>query len=237
MRRVLAVLGAVGMVVAAIVIRQAIDDEDDSDPSSDGTTVIICAEDLIEECEAFGSRIEVRSEPAATTAAAIADGTVADDVDAWITTTAWLEVVDGRTPDALGDRRALATSPTVVATAPGRFDAITDLCAGDDVWSCLGGSAGSDWADLGDGTHPEWRELKVGLTDPDSAVGLSGLAAASAGFFGNTAFAANDPAFEEFEGWLANLAEPVGQRRPEPGGDPCHATGHLLGGGIDRRDR
>ena len=77
-----------------------------------------------------GPTVEVRSEPAATTAAAITDGTVADDVDAWITTTAWLEVVDGRAPDALGDRRALATSPTVVATAPGRYDAISDLCVG-----------------------------------------------------------------------------------------------------------
>lgn len=216
MRRVLAVLGAVGMVVAAIVIRQAIDDEEASGPSPDAGSVVICADDLVEQCDAFGSGVEVRSEPAATTADAITDGTVADDVDAWITTTAWLEVVDGRTPDALGGRRALATSPTVVATAPGRFDAITDLCAGDDVWSCLGDAAGSDWADLGDGTHPEWRELKVGLTDPDSAGGLSGLASASAGFFGNTTFAANEPAFDEFEGWLANLAGPSANGDPNP---------------------
>jgi hypothetical protein len=133
-----------------------------------------------------------------------------------MTSTAWLEVVDGRAPDGLGERRALATSPTVVATAPGRVDAIRDLCAGDDVWSCLGDAAGTDWADLGDGSHPEWRELKVGLTDPESALGLSGLASASAGFFGTTAFAANDPAFSEFEGWLANLAEPSADGDPNP---------------------
>jgi hypothetical protein len=203
------------MVVAAIVIRGAIDDEDSS-PSTEGTAVVICANDLLEQCQALGSRVQVRAESAATTAAAITDGTVPDDVDAWITTTAWLEVVDGRTPNALGQRRALATSPTVVATAPGRYEAITELCAGNDVWSCLGDAAGSDWADLGDGDHPEWRELKVGLTDADSAVGLSGLTSASAGFFGNTAFAANDPAFDEFEGWLANLAAPSAAGDPNP---------------------
>jgi hypothetical protein len=215
-QRVLAVLGAVGMVVAAVLIRQALDDDDPADADPGDVTVVICAEDLRDQCEALGDDVEVRSEAAATTAAAIDAGTVAADVDAWITSTAWLEVVDARAPAALGDRRALATSPTVVATAPGRYDAITDLCAGDDVWSCLGDAAGSDWADLGDGTHPEWRELKVGLTDPDSAAGLSGLAAASAGFFGTTDFAANDPAFAEFEGWLANLAEPSAAGDPNP---------------------
>ena len=93
-----------------------------------------------------------------------------------------------------------------MATAPGRYDAILDLCGASDVWRCLGDAAGADWGDLGAG-RPEWRELKVGLTDPDSAVGLSVLASAAVGFFGNTDFAAND-ADGEFEGWLANLAEP-----------------------------
>jgi hypothetical protein len=205
------------MVVAAVVIRQAIDDDDQpGDDGSDRSAVVVCAEDLLDHCQALGPEVEVRAEPASTTAAAIADGTLADDVDAWVTSTAWLEIVEGRTPDALGERRALATSPTAVATAPGRFDAISDLCADDDVWSCLGDAAGSDWSELGDGTHPEWRELKVGLTDPESALGLSGLASASAGFFGTTTFAANDPAFSEFEGWLANLAEPSADGDPNP---------------------
>ncbi len=219
------------MIVAAIVIRRAIDDDGGSDANPDRTSVVICAEDLIDQCAALGTAVEVRSEPAATTAAAITDGTVADDVEAWITTTAWLEVVDGRAPDALGDRRALATSPTVVATAPGRYDAISDLCSGDDVWSCLGDSAGADWADLGDGAHPEWRELKVGLTDPASAVGLAGLASASTGFFGNTTFAANDPAFDEFEGWLANLAGPSASGDPNPAETLATRPGTYSAGG------
>ncbi len=215
MRRVLAVLGAVGMVAAAVIIRQAIDDEG-TGSTTDGTIVVVCAEDLLDECEALGDGIEVRTESAADTAEALAAGALAEDVDAWITSSAWLEVVTERTPGALGDARAIATSPTVVATAPGRYEAIIDLCATRDVWACLGDAAGTDWADLGDGTHPEWRELKVGLTDPDSAVGLSGLASASAGFFGTAEFAVNDPAFAEFESWLANLAGPSAPGDPDP---------------------
>lgn len=217
MRRVLAVLGAVGMVVAAVVIRQALDD-DGSDPGrgGNGDVVLVCATDLLDACNALDGGIEVRAQTAADTASAIDDGSLADDVDGWITTSAWVEVVDSRAPDALDDAEALATSPTVVATAPGRFETISDLCDGDDVWACLGGAAGADWADLGDGSHPEWRELKVGLTDPDSAMGLSVLASASAGFFGTTTFAANDAAFSEFEGWLSTLAEPSAAGDPDP---------------------
>jgi hypothetical protein len=100
----------------------------------------------------------------------------------------------------------------VVATAPGRFEAITGLCGGDDVWACLGGAAGEDWGALGG--EATWRELKVGLTDPDSAIGLSVLASAATGFFGSATFAAND--FSEFEGWLATLAEPSAAGDEDP---------------------
>lgn len=202
------------MVVTAVAIRSGLADGDD--PGDDGASVILCAEDLIDQCRAFGPEVEVRTEPAALTAAAIAGGTLGDDVDAWVTSTAWLEVLEGRSPGALGERRALATTRTVVATAPGRYDAISDLCAGQGVWSCLGDATGRDWAELGDGSHAEWRELKVGLSDPESALGLSGLASAAAGFFGTTTFAANDPSFGEFESWLANLARPSATGDPNP---------------------
>lgn len=228
----MAVLGAVVMVATAMAVRQSLDDDGDGgtdDPA--GATVIVCAEDLLEACEASGADVEVRAAPAATTAGALADGSLDEDVDAWVTTTAWVEVVEARTPDALGGPRALATSPAVVATAPGRFEAIEALCADDDVWACLGDAAGSDWGDLGDGTHPEWRELKVGLTDPDSATGLSGLASAAVGFFGDTDFAANDPDFAEFEGWLATVAGPSAGGDPNPARTLATRPGTYSAGG------
>jgi hypothetical protein len=216
-RRVLAVLAAVGMVVAAVLVRDALDDDDDGgDGEGDGATVVVCATDLADACDALGSDAEVRVEAAAVTAAALADGTLAEDVDAWITSTAWLEVVESRAPGALDATRSIARSPATVATAPGRYEAINDLCAGDDVWQCLGASAGTDWGDLGDGSNAQWRELKVGLTDPDLALGLPVLASAAAGFFGTTDFVVNDPRFGEFEAWLANLAEPSAAGDPNP---------------------
>src|SRR5436190_8649953 len=182
------------MVALAVVVRNALDDEDGGGGDGDGqSTVVVCASDLAAACEALDDSVEVRIEDPAVTAAALAEGTFEDDVDAWVASTAWLEVAESRAPGALGDARALATSPTVVATAPGRYEAITDLCAGDDVWQCLGGAAGSDWGSLGDGSHADWHELKVGLTDPDLAIGLPGLASASAGFFGTVDFATDDP--------------------------------------------
>jgi hypothetical protein len=214
-RRLLAILGAVGMVVGAVAIRQAVDDDDEPGTDGDGEVVLVCATELMDACNALGDGIEVRAELAADTAAAIDGGALADDVDGWITTTAWVEVLESRAPDAVEAVDPLATSATVVATAPGRFEAITDLCGNDDVWACLGSSAGQDWADLGAGSAA-WRELKVGLTDPNSALGLTVLASASAGFFGSTTFAANDPAFPEFEGWLATLAEPSADGDEDP---------------------
>ena len=65
----------------------------------------------------------------------------------------------------------------------------------------------------------------------NSAVGLSGLASAAAGFFGNTTFAANDPAFGVFEGWLANLAEPSAAGDPNPAETLATRPGTYSAGG------
>jgi hypothetical protein len=209
-RRVLAVLAAVGMVVAAVMLRQAVDDDDGggSSDGGDGDLVVLCSTDLRDVCLELGDSVEVLTADPATTAVELAEGTLDAEIDAWITSTAWLEVTESRAPAALGDTRAIASSPATMATAPDRFEAISDLCAGEDIWQCLGGHAGTDWSELGDGSNAEWRELKVGLTDPDVALGLPVLASAAAGFFGTTDFAVNDPQYPEFEAWLSNLAGP-----------------------------
>jgi hypothetical protein len=216
--RVLAIIAAVAMVTVAVIVRDSIDDDDGGgdDGRPDGELVIVCASDIAGVCPELGDSVEVRVEDPTVTAATIADGTIADDVDGWITSTAWLEVVESRARGATGEAHAIARTPVVMATAPGRLEAIADLCEGQDVWACLGGAAGEDWADLGDGSNAQWRELKVGLTDPSSATGLPVLASAASGFFGTTEFAANDPRFGEFETWLANLARPSAEGDVDP---------------------
>ena len=214
MKRLAAIAAAVGMVVVAVMVRGAMDDDEGDGDDRDAVTVVMCAPDLAEACNALGDTVEVRVEDPAVTAASLDDGSLADDVDAWITSTAWLEIAESRSPEAIGDAEAVVTSSTVVATAPGRFDAIADLCSGDDVWQCLGDGAGTPWAELGGPSS--WGDLRVGLADADLAVGLPGIASAAAGFFGSTDFAANDLQAGEFEAWLANLAEPSGDGEDDP---------------------
>ena len=204
------------MVTVALAIRHRLDDGGTPSGGNGSAVVVICATDLADACRALGSGVVVRTAAAAETAAAIAAGTLAADVDGWVTTSAWVEVIASRAPRALTTVAPIATSPTVVAAAPGRLAAILALCGGTDAWSCLGEAAGDLWGDLGDGAHPEWRELKVGLMDPDSAVGLSVLASAAAGFVGSRTFSVNDPAFADFEGWLATLAAPSASGDADP---------------------
>jgi hypothetical protein len=214
-KRALAGLAAVGMVVVAIVARGAIDDDDTGGNDADADLVVLCSTDLVDACEALDDSIDVLTADPAMTAGELADGTLDGEIDAWITSTSWLEVVESRAPASIGDARAIATSPTVMATAPGRHEAIAELCAEQDIWQCLGSDAGTSWADLGTGSS-SWGELKVGLTDPDLAQGLPVLASAAAGFFGNLDFAANDPRISEFEAWLANLAQASASGDPDP---------------------
>jgi len=204
-RRALAAVAAVGMVVAAVAIRSALDDDEGS-AGEDRARVIVCAEDLIDHCRALGEDVEVRAERAEDTAAAIQAGDLAEDVDGWITTSSWAEVLAARAPDAAEGVEAVASTPTTVATAPGRADAIADLCRDRDPWECLGTVAGEAWADLGDGSHASWGTFDAGVTDPRSAVGLSVLASAAVGWFGGPDFAAND-LDAAFQDWLALLAD------------------------------
>jgi hypothetical protein len=204
-RRVLAVLGAVGMVVAAIVVRQAIDDEDDTGsdgPAGDEQVVVVCDPDLLDACRALGDQVQVLVEDSATASAAI----VADDlagVDGWVTSAAWLEVTENRADGDVGEAVVLAASPVVLAAVADRAEALTVLCAGAPAWRCVGDEAGQAWDTLGGDAL--WGSLRTGLPDADTAVGLSVLASVAAGFFDGTDFAAND--FDDLRSWLSTLAE------------------------------
>jgi hypothetical protein len=215
----LAVIGAVAMVLLAIVVRGALDDDGGSDGpnrSEDGEIVLVCALDLAEACRALDG-VTVIEEEAAATATAIGQATAElDGVDGWITTSAWVEVVDSRAPDRLGDATTLASSPVIVAVDPARSDAVQSLCEGLGVWYCLGNNAGAEWGALGQGGQSSWGALKTGLPSADTAVGLSVIASATTEFFGNADFASNDFETTDFAGWLAGLTEPSGTGERSP---------------------
>jgi hypothetical protein len=213
-QRILAVVAAVACILVAVVVRRVIDD-DGSDPrgGGDGEVVLVCAADLADACDGL-TGVTVIREPAATTAAALEDGSLADEVDGWVTTSAWTEIVEERTPDRIDGQEVLARSPVAVAVDPRRTSAVQDLCAGDPVWRCLGDSTGVAWSTLGGDV--QWGDLKVGLPSASSATGLSVLASVASGYFGATDFASNDFGPSGFESWLGSIAAPSGSGEESP---------------------
>jgi hypothetical protein len=215
-QRLLALLGAIAIVVAAVLVRSAIDDGDGSrsDRSpSDGHLVVVCARDLAAACDGL-TDVTVIDEDAATTAARIGSGSRPDGADLWLTTSAWTEVVEARAAGAIGRVTPLAATPVAVAVDPARADAITALCRGTALWRCLGDASGKAWETLGG--DPRWGTLRVGLPSASSATGLGVLASVASGYFGATGFASNDFDTTDFPGWLDTLLTPSGTGEREP---------------------
>lgn len=219
-QRVLAVIGAVALVLVAIVVRGALDDDggDGSDGSDGGDRdeqlIVACDVDLEELCRSLDGLAGLIVEESATTSLGLLGGTL-DEVDAWVTSDVWFQVTQGRAEGEIGSAELLATSQAVVAVDPTRASAVADLCGGQALWRCLGDQAGEPWSTLGG--QATWGPLRSGLPDADTATGLSVLASVAVGYFDGTAFAANDFA-GAFETWLDGLTAPA------PGGDPDPAA-------------
>jgi Bacterial extracellular solute-binding protein len=218
MTRVVALVAAIVMVVAALVIRDRIDEESDSD----GTARLVCATELEAACldldESVGG-LEVTIEPAGTTAARLIGLPDADSddpgFDGWLVPQPWPGIVDStRERDQLRpvlapDGEVLARSPLVIAMLDDREEALRGVCEGAVAWRCLGDVAGTPWDDLG-ASFP--GTVKVAHTNPTvSATGLLVLAQAASDFFGRTDFFLADIETDEFTRWLTRLensAEP-----------------------------
>lgn len=202
-QRVLAVLGAIGLVLAAIAVRSAMDD-DGGDGNFEGAidedVDVVCAVEPA--CHELVGRTVSTASPQSVLSDLEAGNP--DDLDVWVTTSSWLEVLEARAPDVIAEVRSLASTPVVVAALPQRAGAIDALCAGQRLWACLGAASGTSWAELG---QPAVRGvLSVGLTDPERDLGLPVLAAAAAGYFGDLDFASND--FDDgFRSSLGNMTE------------------------------
>lgn len=229
-QRVLAVLGAVAIVLVAVVVRAAIDDGGGGGGSGNGGIVLVCATELADACGHLDG-VTVIVEQAADTAARIASGEAqADGVDGWVTTSAWTEVLESRASDRLATSDALATSQVVVATDRNRTQAVTSLCNGTPLWKCLGDNAGAEWKSLAGG-DPRWGAVKTGLPDADSATGLTVLASVASGFLGGTDFAANDFDPAGLPGWLAQMVAPSGSGERDPVGTLVTTRGKYTGVG------
>jgi hypothetical protein len=192
-QRVLALLGAVALIVGAIAIRQVIAGDDDggggggggNGGGGDDTVVLACVSELEEACRAMASdeeAVDVVVEDAGDTM----DKLVAGDsgYDGWVTLAPWPEIVAfDRPQDALGSPSAPAASAELVLAVPDTATPCGDLPV---TWRCLGDNAAN-----------------VGLPPRTSATGLLLVGNAATGYFGRSDIATNDfegdPAFDD---WL-----------------------------------
>lgn len=197
MKRVLAFVAAVAMVVGALYVRGRLDDDDGETPVAVTDVRVVCSTELVAACDALDD-VTVTVEDAGLTAARLveADG---DDVgvDAWIVPSRWPELVDVRRDvagrDALFDAGDDAVAATRVAMVAWN-DALS--CGAEPSWRCVGDAAA--------------QGLKPGFDDPTrDGVALLVLGHLAVSFFGTTDLSTidlDDPAFDD---WFTRLVDAV----------------------------
>lgn len=217
MRRVLALVVAVGMVAGAMVIRSRLDRRQEEQAR---TLRLTCSVELEAPCRELANaagpgRIELTTERAGVTADRLADATADPGLDGWLVPDPWPDIVDGRRRAkalpalfATG-RERIARSPLVLVVWKERAAALASRCGGPVGWRCLGeAAAAGPWT--ASGGKPEWGSLKPGHGEPATdAVGLLVLGQAVAGWFGRTDLSTTDIDDDDFARWFSALERAV----------------------------
>lgn len=207
MKRFLAIAASGIMIILAVVVRSAIDDDGAPKGSgSGGRLVLACVTELEAPCRQLDA--DVRIEDASVTALAIARGTAA--IDGWVTFDPWPEMVDVLAErDTLGDSTRAARTDLVIAMVEERAVGLRPTCGttGSINWRCLGDAIGRPWPEVGG--RAEWGSVKAGLPPASSGAGILALGNAASSFFERTDFATND--FDDrFLVWKAKVTATPG---------------------------
>jgi hypothetical protein len=213
-KAVAALAAAVGLIVAAILARDALDDDGDSTggASAGSDTTLVCPTELADTCAELDDDVTVRVEPASVTADRLTTAADAEEaeVDVWLAPAPWATVVaDAReragAPTLVGQPSAvIGRSPVALVMWNDRAAALeAGVCGGPVEWGCLGDAADRPWNTVGG--ESDWGRVNVGLANPDAATGLVVLGGAASGYFGTADYAAND-LDGTFSGWLGALA-------------------------------
>lgn len=220
--RILALLAAVAMVVGAVAVRGAMDDDEERTTTA---LRLVCSTELAGVCDdlAADGRSDVRAtvEAAADTAARLTALGQGEDagLDGWLVAGPWPAIVDeAREREAkdalLDDGAVLARSPVVLAVRPDRAEVLRRHCDGGTVgWKCLGQVAGEPWSSL-PGGRADWGPVKPGLPPVSTAAGLAVLAAATVGFFGAPVASSTELDDGPYQDWLRQLLDAVPARPP-----------------------
>lgn len=162
-QRVLAGLGAIALVAAALVLRAQLADGPASARRSDGTTgtpVVACTPDLQDICDALVDADLIEG----TTPFDLADAARPDPaVDGWITWDPAPAIVDFDAAGTWIDPTVLGSSPAVLLLPGPLADDLRDGCDGTESWACVAVDGASTFT--------------LGVGSPTTAEGLARLGA------------------------------------------------------------
>lgn len=233
MKRFLALLVAVAMVLLAVLVRGLLDgngtdgtgtDGNDTDGNgtdgngTDGSGLeLICGPQLLAACNSLAGELEgvrITLQDESDTAEAIAAGTVTLGAGtAWLAAGDWPAITAAGISEGasnledLESTGVLGRSPAVMVARTDRMEAISSSCTQPD-WGCVGAAAGSAWTELGG--SPQWGRIEIGLPEPTAASGMTVVNQAVASEVGTTDFATNDLADPAYSSWFSHLAETSG---------------------------
>ncbi|MFV0318456.1 MAG: hypothetical protein ACK5O2_16030 [Microthrixaceae bacterium] len=215
MKRLLALIGALAMVAAAVLVRGILDNADDPSGGGDSpgpgeqTLNLTCGPALLTVCNALAEaneRLAVTEEPEALTTQKLAAGEI-DLAGNW----AWLAAGDwpaygqatGETVPELTASSVLARSPAVIVARSDRLAVLEGSCDSVD-WACIGDSAGEPWSSIGG--EPGWGRIEVGLPIPDDGEGMASVNQAVVSRMGHATFATNDLDDPSTAAWFDRIA-------------------------------
>lgn len=218
-KRVLALLLAIAMVVGAQTVReridegQAVDGPDRPDPDVADVAIRLTCDPVLEGvCAAIAEETDVDAVtlPPGDVADRLADPAAEAPRGAWVTLAPWVELAAlrresaGETP-VLGEAAGLARSPLVAAVWEDRAAALADHC-GALSWRCVGEVASGTWADIG--APDAWGPVKLGRPDTiGTADGLTVLGQLAAGYFGDADLTRSEVEDNAFFAWFSELED------------------------------
>jgi hypothetical protein len=209
LRRLLALVLAVGLVVGAWQVRERVLDGAAAPDAAPDDLRVACVRELAQVCEALDAQTPPLVEEAATTVARFADREPPFDV--WLTIDPW-PTLAANTRERAGHgalpqhvSAVLARTPVALAAAADRVAPMREACGGTVTWRCLAERADTPWVDLGG--ESTWGRVKVGLDRPgERAGGLLALAQATASYFDGAPFNTQSLGSPDYFAWLSDLA-------------------------------
>jgi hypothetical protein len=207
-RRLIAVIVAVALVVIALVIRNGSDDGGDG---ASGKLKLVCAPELESACNALGSDVDVTVQTPGTLADKLEKASGDPGIDGWLTPGPWPEMVEAARKGAgvqplFAVEHPPARTRIGLAVWPDRLSVLNGACTVF-TWKCFGDVVGKGtWTTVGG--PAAWGQIKIGFPDPpNDATGLAALGAATVGYFGTTNFSSTDLDDPGFRSWLRNLVK------------------------------